>query len=371
MIERTLTDTVLKSAAKLPVITIIGPRRSGKTTLVRAAFPDHAYVNLEYPDTREYAITDPRGFLRSAPNMIKMSACIPKSTCLLLLLCFLGSCQKPTKKETLRSTIEAQIDAIEGMVAVAFYDLSNPEDSLFIRADEKFHAASTMKVPVMIELFKQAEQGKINLNDSILLKNEFKSIVDGSLYRMDIGDDSDDVVYQQIGTQVALKDLMYSMITVSSNLATNVLIELVDAKAVTATMKGLGADHLEVLRGVEDQKAYDQGLSNSTTARDLLLIMKAITDTTAGTPADCAAMIDILKDQQFNDIIPLYLPENVRVAHKTGSITGIHHDAAIVYLPDGRAYVLVLLSKELKDFDKGTEQLAKISETVYDYVVGE
>ena len=299
-----------------------------------------------------------------------MLALIPKSTAILSLLFFLGSCQeKLTKNKALRNTVAAQIDSIEGTVAVAFCNLSDPEDSLLINANEEFHAASTMKVPVMIELFKQADQGNINLNDSVLLKNEFKSIVDGSLYSMDVGDDSDDRVYQQIGTQVALKDLMRSMITVSSNLATNVLIELVDAKKVTATMQLLGAHRMEVLRGVEDQKAYDQGLSNSTTVRDLMLIMKAIADTTAGTPQDCAAMIDILKDQQFNKMIPRYLPKEVSVAHKTGFITGVHHDAAIVYLPDGRAYVLVLLSKELKDFDQGTEQLAKLSETVYDYLM--
>ena len=99
--------------------------------------------------------------------------------------------------------------------------------------------------------------------------------------------------------------------------------------------------------------------------------MKAIANNTAGTPEDCAAMIDILKEQQFNDMIPRYLPEDVSVAHKTGFISGIHHDAAIVYLPDDRAYVLVLLSKNLKDFDKGTEQLAEISKTVHDYMMNQ
>ena len=273
------------------------------------------------------------------------------------------------KNEALQNTVAAQIDSIEGTVAVAFIDLSDPEDSLLINANEEFHAASTMKVPVMIELFKQANQGLLDLDDSILLKNEFKSIVDGSLYSMDVSDDSDDNVYQQIGTRVALKDLMRSMITVSSNLATNVLIELVDTKKVTATMRTLGAHRMKVLRGVEDQKAYDQGLSNATTAKDLMLIMKAIADTTAGTPQNCAAMIDLLKDQQFNEMIPRYLPKEVSVAHKTGSITGVHHDAAMVYLPDGRAYVLVLLSKKLEDFDRGTEQLAKLSKTIYDYMM--
>lgn len=286
------------------------------------------------------------------------------------LLIPLFSCtDKVSNKEKFEQNIQAQIDSIDGTIAVAFYSLSQPKDSLLINVDEKFHAASTMKVPVMIELFKQDHEGKIDLQDSILLKNEFKSIVDGSLYSMDINDDSDDIIYSQIGTKVALSDLMHSMITVSSNLATNVLIELVDAKNTTATMRSLGARNIEVLRGVEDQKAYDQGLSNSTTARDLMIIMEAIANNTAGRQGDCEAMITILKDQQHNDLIPMYIPKEVQVAHKTGSITGVHHDAGIVYLPDGRTYILVLLSKNLKDFDKGTDQLAKISKTVYDYMI--
>ncbi|WP_150451725.1 serine hydrolase [Arenibacter lacus] len=285
------------------------------------------------------------------------------------LFLLITSCHiKSSEKEELEKTIQAQIDSIDGTVAVAFYSLSKPKDSLLINVDEKFHAASTMKVPVMIELFKQASQGKINLQDSIVLKNEFKSIVDGSLYRMDINDDSDDIIYNQIGSKVALKDLMHSMVTISSNLATNVLIELVDAKKVTASMRDLGAENIEVLRGVEDLKAYEKGLSNSTTAKDLMVIMKSIANNSAGTPKDCEAMITILKDQQHKSLIPFYLPEEVKVAHKTGSITGVHHDAGIVYLPDGNAYVLVLLSKNLKDIDKGTEQLARISKTLYDYV---
>lgn len=295
---------------------------------------------------------------------------ILKYSAFLIFVIWSFSCQpKLTKKEVLAAKVQAQIDSIQGDVAVAFLNLSDPTDSLNINANVSFHAASTMKVPVMIELFKQQEAGKLNLSDSIHLVNEFKSIVDGSPYSMDIGDDSDDVIYNKINTNVALKDLNYSMITISSNLATNVLIELVDAKNVTATMRSLGADNIEVLRGVEDQKAYDLGLSNSTTAKDLLVIMKAIATNNAGTEADCKAMIAVLKEQQFNEIIPYHLPKNVAVAHKTGSITGVHHDSGIVYLPDGRAYVLVLLSKNLEDFDKGTQQLAGISKTIYDYMM--
>lgn len=288
------------------------------------------------------------------------------TVCIALLL---FSCQKQTPIDTLKEDVQQQIDTIEGDVAVALLDLSNENDSLYINIDEEFHAASTMKVPVMIELYKQQQEGKLNLNDSILLINEFKSIVDGSPYKMDIGDDSDDVIYGKIGTMQTLYDLMVPMITVSSNLATNVLIELVDAKKVTQTMRDLGAEKIEVLRGVEDQKAYDLGLSNSTTARDLLVIMKAIATNKAGNETDTESMLSILKDQKWNDMIPKYLPEDIEVAHKTGSITGVHHDAAIVYLPNGNKYVLVLLSKNLVDWDEGTDQLARISETIYNYMI--
>jgi len=297
-------------------------------------------------------------------NLLKLSI-------IFLVILTMESCKTESKKtiEDLKTNIVNDISKIDGDVAIALYDLNNESNTITININETFHAASTMKVPVMIELYKQQNEGLLNLNDSIVLVNEFKSIVDGSSYSMDIGDDSDDIIYSKIGTKQTLYDLMVPMITVSSNLATNVLIEIVEAKKVTQTMRSLGADNIEVLRGVEDQKAYDLGLSNSTTANDLLAIMKAIANGEAGTKEDCDAMIAILKDQNWNDMIPKYLPETVEVAHKTGSITGVHHDAAIVYLPDGGQYVLVLLSKNLSDFDAGTDQLAQISKTIYDYMI--
>jgi beta-lactamase class A len=133
-------------------------------------------------------------------------------------------------------------------------------------------------------------------------------------------------------------------------------------------MKSFGANDIRVLRGVEDQKAYELGMNNTTTAGDLAIVMEAIATDKAGTPEDCAAMIKILKDQQFNEIIPAYLPDSVSVAHKTGSIAKLHHDSGIVYLPDGRKYVLVLLSGNLNTIEEGTEVLARVSEKVYKYL---
>jgi beta-lactamase class A len=266
--------------------------------------------------------------------------------------------------ENLKSVIESKLKTVEGEFAVAFKDLQTGK-TLFINEKEDFHAASTMKTPVMIEVFKQAKAGKFKVTDSILVKNEFKSIVDGSPYSMDIADDSGDGMYKMIGKKMTIYDLTYQMIIVSSNLATNILIDLVDAKNANESMRKLGAKDIKVLRGVEDQKAYDKGLSNTTTAYDLMLIFEKIAQNKVVDKQSCEEMRKILFDQKFNEIIPEKLPKTVKVAHKTGSITGVQHDSGIIYLPDGRRYILVLLSKKLKNVDVGVKMLAEVSEMFY------
>ena len=261
------------------------------------------------------------------------------------------------------------IQKTPGDFAVAFKDLSTG-DTLYINAEENFHAASTMKTPVMIELYKQASEGKFSLDDSIVIINEFSSIVDGSPYQMNIGDDSEDDLYSKIGSKITIRELNYQMITKSSNLATNILIDMLDAAKVTATMRALGANDIKVLRGVEDIKAFDLGMNNTTTAKDLMIIFEALANNELLTEAENEEMLDVLSDQHFNEIIPAELPADVEVAHKTGSITGVQHDSGLVTLPDGRRYVLVLLSKNLEDADAGVEAMAQISREVYNYVVG-
>jgi len=267
----------------------------------------------------------------------------------------------------LKKDITKELEQTKGEFAVAFKDLQTGEEIL-INDKEFFHAASTMKTPVMIEVFKQAAEGKFSLNDSITIKNEFKSIIDSSTYQLDSADDSEKELYKQIGQKRKLSDLVYDMIIVSSNLATNMIIELVDAKEVTKSMRRLGANDIEVLRGVEDSKAYAAGMNNRVTAFDLMLIFEQIANEKAVNKDASDQMIKILLDQQFNDIIPARLPKEVKVAHKTGWITGLHHDSGIVFLPDGRKYVLVLLSRKLEDEKKGIEAMAKVSEMIYKYV---
>jgi len=278
------------------------------------------------------------------------------------------SCQ--WQKEKLEDQIAHELSQQTGIFAVAFKDLTTNEQVL-IREHEIFHAASTMKTPVMIEVFKQAAAGKFALSDSILIKNDFRSIVDGSPYSLNARDDSDRTLYEQVGTKRLLSELVYDMIIVSSNLATNIIIELVDANEVTQTMRDLGAKDIMVLRGVEDLRAFEKGLANTTTAYDLMLMFeKMAKGEVVGTEA-CQAMIGILLDQRFNTILPARLPGDVKVAHKTGSIVGVHHDSGIVFLPDGRKYVLVILSKNLEDEVAATNAMANVSELIYKYVISD
>ena len=284
----------------------------------------------------------------------------------ILVFCFLISCDQGTSIEDLRKSIQEEFNAEEGTFALAFHNISTGEE-LLINADESFHAASTMKTPVMIEVYKQAAEGLIDINDSIMVKNTFYSIVDSSTYELNSTDDSEKDLYNMVGQKRAISDLVYDMIIVSSNLATNLVIDLVDARKVNETMREIGAMDINVLRGVEDIKAFRQGLSNSTTAYDLMVIYKKMAKHAIVSPQASTEMINILQDQKFNEIIPAYLPDDVKVAHKTGVITALHHDSGIVMLPDGRQYVLILLSKELGDFDSGTERMAKVSKLIYDH----
>lgn len=292
-----------------------------------------------------------------------------------IILCFLAVftsqfvvSQESADLQKLKTEIDSLFHSVEGEFAIAFKNLSEENETVFINVWEDFHAASTMKTPVMIEIFNQAEQGRFYLKDSLVVKNEFKSIVDGSSYSMDISRDSADKLYEQLGKKSSIEDLMVDMIIHSSNLATNNLIELVDAKKVNKTMRKLGAKDINVLRGVEDIKAYDAGLSNTTTAYDLMLIYEKLAKGEIVSPEASKKMIEILLQQQHNEVIPALLPENVKVAHKTGSITGVQHDSGIVFLPDGRKYVLVLLSKNMPDPDAGTKMLAEISRKIYNFM---
>jgi beta-lactamase class A len=269
--------------------------------------------------------------------------------------------------DSLRAKLEQRIAATPGAFASVYYKSLSSGELVTIAPDSSFHAASTMKVPVMIEFFRQSEHGGVAMSQPVLLVNQFASIVDGSPFSVNAIDDSDSSMYLRVGDRVPARELVERMIIRSSNLATNAVIALIGAARADSTAHTLGARNMRVLRGVEDGKAFQKGLNNTTTARDLGMLLEAIERHTAASTAACDTMLAILSRQQFNDEIPAGLPPGTRVAHKTGSITAVLHDAAVVY-PTGRSpYVLVVLTRNIPDERIARALIADLSRLVYQH----
>jgi len=282
----------------------------------------------------------------------------------------ISSCKlSTTPVELLKEQINEELSKQPGSFAVAFKDLTSG-DMILINEQESFHAASTMKTPVMIELFRQSAAGKFSLKDSLVIRNEFRSIVDSSIYHLSPDDDSELDLYKHEGEKRSLLDLMRLMITVSSNLATNLLIEYAGPQNVNKTMQDLGAKGVLVLRGVEDDKAYQKGLNNQVTAAGLLTIYEKMAKDELVSKDASEQMTSILLDQHFREIIPAQLSPEVKVAHKTGWFKSVNHDSGFVILPDGRKYVLVLLSKNIPNDKEAIKALANISGMIYKYEAG-
>lgn len=273
--------------------------------------------------------------------------------------------QAQSQLNSAKSEVEKLIVASNAeLVGVAVYD-AETKQTLLINERASFHAASTMKLPVMMQIFRRADRKKIPLNEPVEIKNKFFSIIDRSEYRLSRDDDSDQEIYGRIGQTMTVAELVDRMITWSSNLATNLLIEKVGAENVTELTRELGATDIRVLRGVEDPKAFQAGKNNTTTAYDLMLLLRLIAENKFVNRRACDRMVEILSSQRFNDGIPAGLPSATRVAHKTGNITKHNHDAAIVYALGRKPYVIVVLTKGIAEQRRSAKLIADISRAVY------
>lgn len=264
------------------------------------------------------------------------------------------------------AAIEARAARTAGaVVRVVARRLDGLGPRIVVRGDSLVHAASTMKVPVLIALAQRADRGLLRLDERFPLTNRFESIVDRSPYSLSRDDDSDDSVYKRVGERVPLRWLATRMITHSSNLATNALLTVVTADSVTALMRTLGTTRMLVRRGVEDTPAFRAGLNNVTTANDLAAVLEAIGSDRAASRESCEWMREILFAQAFNSAIPVGLPAGTRIAHKTGDITRVEHDAALVYPERGAPYVLVILTSGVESQTEARALIADIARIVH------
>jgi len=262
------------------------------------------------------------------------------------------------------SGIDAVLQREHGKtIAVAYYDVDRGT-AVLRNEREVFHAASTMKVPVMLGIFEAVSRGTLRLDQPVMVQNDFVSIYDGGHFALDKHEDSDPSLYDSIGTALPLEELVRRMIDRSSNLATDLVIQLAGAPRIMELMRQIGANDIRVLRGVEDDKAYHAGMNNTVTAYDLMLIFRALAEKRVVSTAASGEMLDILLGQELNDGIPAGLPKGTRVAHKTGSITGIAHDAGIVIEPGGSRYILVVLTRGYAKERDAERVIARISRVI-------
>ena len=253
-------------------------------------------------------------------------------------------------------------------LGISFYDADSTIQWSY-NADHYFHAASTMKLAVLLGVFRQIDRGELPLDAPVHVRNRFTSIVNQEPFMLDLGRDADPDVYGHLGKTLTVRELAYWMITKSSNLATNLLVDVIGIPTIQQALDELEIDGIRVLRGVEDSRAFEAGLNNEVTANGLLKMLRLIADGKAYSQKACDEMLDIMMDQQYRSGIPAGLPKAARVAHKTGNISTVHHDAGIVYLDGRKPYVLVILTQFAAEQGRGTA-VAEVSRDIFNTLAG-
>jgi beta-lactamase class A len=259
-------------------------------------------------------------------------------------------------------------------VGVAFYDYET-EIGFSYHGDVWFHAASTIKVPVLVTVFAAIEDGRFSSDSRLHVRNRFISIANEQSYSLTTSRDANSAVHRAIGKTMKVEELAFHMITTSSNLATNLLLDLVGLEYAQNALATLGIDGVELKRGVEDNAAYDEGINNRVTANGLLNLFRMIEEKKAVSATASEKMMEILHGQEFRSGIPAGVPEDVRstgakFAHKTGEISTVAHDAGVVFLPKRKPYALAILTGWDPDQGGRHDTLARISREIYRMLTG-
>ena len=271
------------------------------------------------------------------------------------------------------STLRQQIENIENgsgakAIAVALRDAESGFE-LHYHADRWFHAASTIKVPILLGVFAAIDRGELLPHSRVHVRNRFLSVVEDIPFRVESGRDSNSAVHNAIGKMMRVDELAYHMITTSSNLATNLLLSVTGTDAVNRTLRELHVEEgIDLKRGVEDELAFEKGINNRVTANGLLRLLVLLAEGKAFSPALSRRMMDILHGQEFNQGIPARLPKGARVDHKTGEISTVAHDAGVVYLPKRKPYALVVLTEWDPASSGRSRTIAAISHSIYEFL---
>jgi beta-lactamase class A len=236
----------------------------------------------------------------------------------------------------------------------------------FDRAATAVHVtASLMKVPVALAVLRLVDAGRLSLDDEIEVRNGFPAALGGT-FELDGRDDADAPLYGRVGRTASVGDLLHRMISISSNLATDLLLDLTSPEDVTAAAHQVGAGATYVRRYLCDEAAGDAGIRNTTTAADSARLMAAVARGETLSPQSCQVLLRALREQAYNSEIPAGLPPGTTVAHKTGWVSTAVHDMAVVE-PAGRApFVLAVLTSDFVDAPTAGLLISRIARECWD-----
>src|SRR3954462_1025083 len=257
-----------------------------------------------------------------------------------------------------------ELDSGARAVGVGVYDTESGA-TLAYQADRWFHAASTIKIAILAGVYAAIHEGRWPPHARLHVRNRFFSAADGSLFCVAAERDANAEVHAAIGKMMRIREMAHHMITTSSNLATNLLLDLVGVETVQGVLDHYHIDGIDFRRGVEDERAFAAGISNRVTAQGLVSLLRVIEEEKVFSPELSREMLDILHQQEFRNGIPGRLPREVRVAHKTGDISTVAHDAGIVYPRERKPYIVAILTEWEPDASRRSATIATVSHEIY------
>ena len=244
--------------------------------------------------------------------------------------------------------VKDKLKKFKGLISLGYKDL-NSKKEFYYREKEIFPAASIIKIPILVEFLRCVEKGNLSFEQKIILKGEDKVGGAGILFEL------------HEGMELTLLDLAKLMFVISDNTATNILLSFIGFNKVNNLMKLSDMESSCLRRKMMIPYRHEE--ENITSVKDIVLFIEQLVTGKLLSPSFTYKAIKILKRQQYREKIPLYIPEHIEIANKTGELEGIRHDAAIIYLPE-TTYILVIMTESKNKF-KADRTIAKISELIY------